>query len=92
MEESQAILDVADEKRHLEKIKYSQSWQMCCSQTDSAFFKYLIQIIVGMVVILFSMIQIFLAEPDDDTSIYFSLISTIVGVFLPSPKFVPQRQ
>lgn len=83
------ILNLDDEKKHLENLKYSQQWSICCSHTDPEAFKYLVTLVIGILVIVFSMIQICRADEGHDTSIYFSMISTIVGVFLPSPRFTP---
>ncbi len=82
------ILDPELERSHLENVKYAEQWQLCCSKSDPEALKYIVQLGVGVVVLLFSMIQICTADGDADVSIYFSLISMIVGVFLPSPKFV----
>jgi len=82
------ILDPELERSHLENVKYAEQWQICCSKSDPEGLKYIVQLGVGIIVLVFSMIQICVADHDQDVSIYFSLISMIVGVFLPSPKFV----
>ena len=75
------ILDVEQEKQHIQNEKYRAEWKMCCSHTDSHFFRFIIQVVLGIVILCFSMIQICLADPDQDTSIYFSLISMVAGIF-----------
>jgi len=60
------------------------SWQACCSKTDVTFIKFMVQVTLGFSVIIFSMIQI-IRGVDNDT-IYFTMISTVFGVFVPHPS------
>ena len=57
-------------------------WVVCCSNSSSHFIKYLVQVIVSMTILGFAIAMI--ASGRDD-AVYWSLITLIVGVFVPSP-------
>jgi hypothetical protein len=64
----------------------NEKWQSCCSNrtTDSHLLKYVTQLGVSLTVLGFSMTQII--RDVGNKEIYFSLISFVVGVYLPSPS------
>lgn len=66
-------------------IDRNEQWRSCCSSrtTDSHLMKYMTQISVSSVILIFSIVQI--ARGDDKLEMYFSLISFIMGVYLPAP-------
>ena len=61
----------------------------CCrdngTRVNKSFLKYMIQVLFSLILLIFSIIQIILLD-DDDKSIYFSLISLIIGVYTPVPN------
>ena len=63
----------------------SESWKICCSNSSSQFIKFAITAIVCLTVMIFSMLMI-VSNPDRDNSIYFSLISSILSLYIPSPS------
>ncbi len=70
-------------KEELEIEKENEKWATCCSRTNKHFLKYAIQVTVGFMIMLFSMIQII--RDVDGQEIYFSLLSGTAGSFLPAP-------
>ena len=58
-------------------------WKLCCSNSSKSFVKFLVQVLLGFTIILFSMVQIFRGV--EGQSIYFSLISGTLGIFFPHP-------
>ncbi|MEI7669756.1 MAG: hypothetical protein WCJ33_06720 [Pseudomonadota bacterium] len=76
----------------MEKEK-NESWNICCSKSSSQFIKFTITAIVCFSVMIFSMLMIS-NNPEKDNSIYFSLISSILSLYIPSPALhsdtVPQ--
>ena len=59
----------------------------CCRNKNNltkSCIKYVIQVLILTIVLLFSLIQISITN--NNKEIYFSLISTIIGIFLPSPQ------
>ena len=64
-----------------------ETWiSACCGaekKISKGFMKWLIQVVISLFVLVWSAIQISLT--DENKEIYFSLISTIVGLYLPSP-------
>jgi hypothetical protein len=65
-------------------------WDTCCSRTSQSFIKYSVQVAIGLIVILFAMIQII--NKAENKEIYFSLLSGTMGIFFPHPSLsTPQR-
>ena len=62
--------------------KDNESWNVCCSRSSSNFVKYLVQVLVSMTILIFAIVNISLGKND---AVYWSLITLIVGVFVPSP-------
>jgi hypothetical protein len=60
------------------------TWSACCSKTDVGFIKYVTQVGVAVMLIIFSMIQISIEA--DNREIYFSMISGMVGLLFPHPQ------
>lgn len=61
-----------------------EKWEGCCSQSDSHFVKYLVQVIISAVILVFSITMIIIKK-SDGCEVYFSIISAIMGIFSPSP-------
>lgn len=60
----------------------------CCkgrTVINKELLKYLSQIGFSLIIIIFAIYQIIVLDEDIDKSMYFSLISLVVGVYLPSP-------
>lgn len=60
-------------------------WTTCCSETHPAFVKFIVQVIVGLLVIGFCMLMI-AQNPDAGNQIYIGFMSWVVGVFFPHPS------
>lgn len=65
-------------------------WHTCCSKTERGFVKFIVQVTVAILVIVFSMYMI--ANSTDNREIYFSMLSGTAGVFLPTPTITPDRR
>ena len=66
-----------------------ETWISTCCHSEKkiskGFMKWIIQVLISLFVLAWSAIQISLT--DENKEIYFSLISTIFGLYLPSPEF-----
>lgn len=64
-------------------------WMSSCCKgrtvVDKELLKYLSQIGFSLIITIFAIYQIIVLDEDIDKSMYFSLISLVVGVYLPSP-------
>ena len=58
-------------------------WSCCNAKMTSTHVKYIYQISLGSSIVIFSMVQIM--RQAENPEIYFSLISGMIGVFLPTP-------
>ena len=56
---------------------------ICCSKTKFGFVKYVVQLSIASSVLCFSIVMLAL---DNKDPMYYSLITLVIGVFLPSPK------
>lgn len=59
-----------------------EDWAICCSKSSSHFIKYMVQVIFSMCILSFAIVNISLGRNDP---IYWSMITLIIGVFVPSP-------
>lgn len=66
-----------DDEEHVE-------WQICCSKSSKAFIKYLTTVTICVIIMIFSIVMIY-TNPENDNSIYFSMISSILVLFVPPP-------
>jgi len=63
----------------------NEEWHSCCSNrtTDSHLMKYMTQLSVSFIILGFSIAQI--ARDVDNKEVYFSMISCIIGIYVPAP-------
>ncbi len=73
-------IDVKDEP-----IDDAVEWDTCCSHSSREFVKYIITVSISMIVLIFCLFMI-AVNPNDDNSIYFSLLSSIITLYVPSPQ------
>ena len=70
----------------------SESYDICCSHSSVGFIKYIAMFSITLAILIFSMIQI-ATNPSDNNTIYFSLISSIMTLYIPSPVLgVPTKK
>lgn len=62
-----------------------EQWSGCCSKTNSHFLKYIIQVIISIIILLFSIVMIVIKD-GIGCEVYFSIISAIMGIYSPSPS------
>ena len=83
-------IESAIEREIIENMN-NEEWGICCSHSSKHFIKYLITVIICIIVLLFSMYMI-IDNPNQDNSIYFSLISSILSLYIPSPQIEKLRE
>ena len=59
-------------------------WRLCCSSVYKAEVVFMTQIIFLFIILIFSIVQIVMKA--ENLEIYFSLISSIIGILIPQPK------
>jgi len=60
-------------------------WRICCSHSSKSFIKYVVTVIMSIIVLVFSIYMI-ASNPESDNSIYFSLVSSILTLYIPAPS------
>lgn len=68
-----------------EEKNASTYWYCCGKKTDKQFVKYIVQVSFGVALVSFSVAQIIRNVPNKE--VYFSLIGSTVGYFLPAPGY-----
>jgi hypothetical protein len=65
------------------------TWKSCCFKIDKEFTKYLTQISISYIVLIFSIYKLITIqkEDNDDKSIYTSIIMMILGIYTNPVKF-----
>lgn len=63
----------------------SVEWRTCCSSINKAFMKFMVQVHICAFVLILSCYKLINIHPDEDRSIYISLITLILGIFTPTP-------
>ena len=59
-------------------------WNVCCSKSSKSFIKYVTTVMMSVIVLIFCIVMIF-TNPDNDNSIYFSLMSSILTLYIQPP-------
>jgi len=62
-----------------------RTWDTCCSHSSKEFIKYITTVSLSVIVLIFCIVMIY-SNPEDDNSIYFSLLSSIISIYIPNPK------
>ncbi len=78
-------MDIKEEPAKEDIFETKEEYNICCSRSSVGFIKFSTQFIISLSVLFFSMSLIIL-YPDRDNSIYFSLISGIVSLYIPPPN------
>lgn len=58
-------------------------YNTCCSKTKSSFLKFISQLFVSLIILVYSLTMVAIGRND---SVYYSLITLIIGVYIPTPK------
>jgi hypothetical protein len=67
------------------ELPQSEEWTGCCSKTNSTFLRYIVQVIISIIILVFSIIMIVIKD-GNGCEVYFSIISAIMGIYSPSPS------
>ena len=76
-------IDIDIEQKKIEH-EDDVEWQICCSKSSKSFIKYMVTVIMSIIVLCFSIFMI-ASNPENDNSIYFSLLSSILVLYVPPP-------
>jgi hypothetical protein len=76
------IKKIEPESKAANEVCHEPEWVVCCSNSSSHAIKYLVQVIVSMTILAFAIAMIATGHND---AVYWSLVTLIVGVFVPSP-------
>lgn len=80
---------MTDVKVEIQPIEPEQDWSVCCSKSSSHFIKYMVQVLVSVTILIFAIVNISLGKTD---SVYWSIITLIIGVFVPAPTLTKEQK
>ena len=66
-----------------DSIEMDTEYNTCCSKTKSSFLKFISQLFVSLIILVYSLTMVAIGRND---SVYYSLITLIIGVYIPTPK------
>jgi hypothetical protein len=82
-----------DELNNLEikkkEIEIENEYLGCCSKTDKRLINYLVQFILALIIIIFSIYQII--KKANNPEIYFSLLSSTFSIFIRAPSLTADK-
>ena len=61
-----------------------EQWPLCCSTLHKSEIVFFVQVIFLFTIMIFSMVQII--NKSQSPEIYFSLLSSCIGIIIPSPS------
>ena len=61
-------------------------WESCCLKVNVQAVEYFTQLVIMLIGITFSIYQITSLTRCEDQTPYFGLLTSLIGVFFPSPK------
>ena len=61
-------------------------WRSGCFDLNKGFVKFVCAFIISLVLLTFSIYMLLTIEKGEDKSLYISLITLVLGVYLPSPQ------
>jgi len=71
---------------NIEKIKNTKFYRGICCKYDKGFVSFLVQVSLAFTVMALCVAKLAIGVSADERTIYISLISGILGYFLPNPK------
>ena len=77
------------EEPHNEPIE-PRNWDTCCSHSSKDFIKYITTVSMSVIVLIFCIVMIY-SNPENDNSIYFALLSSIISIYIPNPKLENEK-
>ena len=82
-----------DELNNLEikrkEIEIENEYLGCCSKTDKRLINFLVQFILALIIIIFSIYQII--SKANNPEIYFSLLSSTFSIFIRAPSLTADK-
>lgn len=73
-----------DLENRKKEIEIENEFLGCCSRTDKRLLNFIVQVVLGLVIIVFCIYQIIMKA--DHPEIYFSLLSSTFSIFIKAPS------
>ncbi len=74
------ISEMSDTEKSFRRKIY---WKSCCFELDRRAVKFFSQLTISLIVIIFSLYQLY---RDKDKDVYLSLLTMILGIFVEAPR------
>lgn len=67
-------------------------WKSCCFAVEPAAATFIVQTIFSLLLMVFSMSQLVYSKDSEDKAWHVSLLSLLVGIYLPSPRVKKKKE
>jgi len=74
------VSEISDAEKSFRRKIY---WKSCCFELDRRAVKFFSQLTISLIVIIFSLYQLY---RDKDKDVYLSLLTMILGIFVEAPR------
>jgi hypothetical protein len=78
---------VLQNKFDVEAVRANNEWHSCCLVLDRRAIQYFTQIAIICGIMIFTIYQLCTIESCESQSVYIGLLTMLIGVLVPSPKF-----
>jgi hypothetical protein len=78
---------ILQHKMDIEDERYANTWTSCCITLDRRAVQYFTQIIMIGGTMAFSISQLYRHESCENQQAYLGLLTMLIGLLMPSPKF-----
>ena len=78
---------ILEHRIHMDDEHRKDTWTSCCLTLDRRAVHYFTQLSLIVVVMGFSIAQLIKIPEPEGQQVYLGLLTTLIGVLLPSPKF-----
>lgn len=72
-------------------IDKDTTWRSCCLTVDKRALAFFSSLVISLIILLFCIYQLVNKTECEDIQIYISLITMIIGVYLPSPHSITEN-
>ena len=81
-----SLLEREEHQISFEEKKYDDHWDSCCMRIDRRATRYFTQLGIALMIMIFCIVQLVRNDSCPGQQLYSGLLTTIIGIMLPSPS------
>lgn len=78
---------IIEHKIDMEEKEEDHTWKSCCIELDRRAVQYFSQLFICVGIMTFCLVQLVRLDSCDDQQSYLGLLTLLIGIMIPSPKF-----